>query len=106
MLNLIDTWTKAAVEHWIVSIEYYSYNKGEHTVREVEPDYVGVSRDGKNQGLWTTHCHLRNEGPRCFNPANIIKFAATNKMFTPSVNGKWEQLIPAYESKGLKDKEF
>lgn len=66
-LSLEDTWIKAAVEHVVVKIKYYSgKTKHELTEREVEPDLIGTSRDGKNSGYWATFCHLRGEGSRCF----------------------------------------
>jgi len=107
MLSLEETWIKAAVEHRIINIDYFSSRtKQEHTNRDVEPDFVGISKDGKNKGLWATFCHLRHEGPRCFLPNTVRRFGVTSKTFTPSSKGRWQELIPFYNEKGLKEKEF
>lgn len=107
MLNVIDTWIKAAVENVVIEIHYVSRRtKNELSIREVEPDFVGPSRNGTNIGCWTTFDHLRNEGPRCFMPDSIIKYKATDKTFEPSPKGRWKELIPEYEKRGLKDKSF
>ena len=107
MLSLEDAWIKAAVEHRIINIDYFSARtKREHTNRDVEPDFVGTSKDGKNNGLWATFCHLRNQGPRCFLPNTVRRFSVTSNTFNPSPNGRWRELIPIYNTKGLKEKEF
>ncbi len=107
MLSLEETWIKAAVEHRIINIDYFSARtKREHTNRDVEPDFVGFSKDGKNKGLWATFCHLRNQGPRCFLPNTIKRFKVANRKFIPSSQGRWQELIPLYNNKGLKEKEF
>lgn len=93
------------MEHVVLKIKYYSgRTKHELTEREVEPDFVGYSRNGANNGYWTTYCHLRNEGPRCFKQDSILEYAATAKSFEPSTLGRWKELIPQYEKLGLKDK--
>ncbi len=106
MLSLIDTWIKATVEHRILNIEYFSHTKQEYTKRDIEPDFIGPSRDGRNNGIWATFCHLRNEGPRCFQPHSVKHFSITEKSFSPSPLGRWKELLPLYEQKGLKEKEF
>lgn len=107
MLNLTGTWIKAAVEHRILNIDYFSARtRQEHTNRDIEPDFVGDSRNGKNSGLWATFCHLRHEGPRCFKPDSIRRFSVTNKSFLPPSVGRWQELLNEYERRGLKDKEF
>lgn len=107
MLSLEETWIKAAVEHKIINIDYFSARtKKEHTNRDVEPDFVGTSKNGTNKGFWATFCHLRHQGPRCFTPNNILKFEVTSKTFIPSPKGRWEELIPIYKEKGLREKEF
>ena len=107
MLSLKEAWIKAAVEHIVLTIEYFSARtKRELTRRAVEPDYVGVSRDGKNRGFFTTHCHLRRTGPRCFKADSIGKWAATEKTFKPSPHGRWRELVPIYNELNLKNKSF
>jgi len=107
MLSLEEAWIKAAVEHKIINIDYFSARtKREDTNRDVEPDFVGTSRDGRNKGLWATFCHLRHEGPRCFLPHTVKRFNVTSKIFTSSPNGRWQELIPLYNARGLKEKEF
>lgn len=106
MLLKKEIWVKAAVEHRILNINYFSSTKHEHTTRDVEPDFVGTSVDGKNDGLWTTYCHLRQEGPRCFHPETITQISVTEHTFVPSPRGRWKELIPFYEKQGLKDKDF
>src|SRR3989338_10764021 len=107
MLSLEDTWIKASVEHRILTIKYFSARtKKEETDRDVEPYFVGPSKDGVNIGLWTAFCHLRNTGPRCFQPENVKKFTLTSRMFTPSPHGRWQELIAVYNERGLKEKEF
>jgi len=107
MLSLTETWLKAAVEHRILNIDYFSRRtKQEFTNRDIEPDFIGLSKDGRNNGLWATFCHLRHEGPRIFKPDSIKKLKVTSKKFGPSSKGRWKELIPGYEKKGLKDKKF
>ena len=107
MLSLEEFLIKAAVEHKIINIDYFSARtKREDTNRDVEPDFVGTSRDGRNKGLWATFCHLRHEGPRCFLPHTVRRFSVTSKMFAPSSQGRWQELIPLYNTRGLKEKEF
>lgn len=100
-------WIKAAVEHRILHMKYFSARtKGEVTVREVEPDFVGLSNDGKTSGMWATYCHLRNEAPRCFKQDSIMELKATEQSFTPSPFGRWKELIGEYGSRGLKSVDF
>ena len=107
MLSLEEAWIKAAVEHKIINIDYFSARtKREDTNRDVEPDFVGTSKDGRNKGLWATFCHLRHQGPRCFLPNTVRRFSVTSKMFTPSSLGRWQELISLYNARGLKEKEF
>ena len=107
MLSLEETWIKAAVEHRIINIDYFSARtKREHTNRDIEPDFVGTSKDGKNSGLWAIFCHLRHQGPRCFIPNTLKKFIVTSKTFNPSPRGRWQELVPIYNARGLKVKEF
>jgi len=107
MLNIIDTWIKATVEHRIINIDYYSWRtKHEYTNRDIEPDFVGLSRDGKNQGLWATFCHLRHEGPRCFKADSIRRYSVSDRTFIPSALGRWNELIPLYEQSDLKNRPF
>ena len=105
-LSLEDTWIKAAVEHRVINIDYFSIRtKREYTKRDVEPDYMGASKNGF-LGLWATWCHLRSQGPRCFKPDSVKRFSITYKTFSPSPDGRWEELIPIYEQKGLKVRVF
>ncbi len=107
MLSLEETWIKAAVEHRILNIDYFSARtKRENTNRDIEPDFVGTSRDGRNRGLFATFCHLRHQGPRCFMPSTVKRFSATSKSFTPSPHGRWRELILVYKAKGLEHKNF
>lgn len=107
MLNTREAWIKAAVEHHILEMQYYSgKTKREVTIREVEPDFVGTSRNGANHGFWATFCHLRNEGPRCFSPETILSWKATGKSFEPSPMGRWKELENEYQRLGLGSKEF
>lgn len=106
-LSLEDTWIKASVEHVVVKIKYYSgKTKHELTEREVEPDFIGISRDGRNSGYWATFCHLRNEGPRCFKPETIFDYKATERTFVPSPHGRWEEMLGEYNARDLGSKSF
>ena len=107
MLNLTQTWIKAAVEHRIIELRYYSEKtKKEFTIREVEPDFIGASRDGSTSGCWATFCHLRRAGPRCFKEETILGYHATDKTFEPSPYGRWRELLSAYRQLGLAEKPF
>jgi hypothetical protein len=107
MLSLEDAWIKAAVEHNIINIDYFSARtKRENTNRDIEPDFVGTSRNGRNNGFWATFCHLRHQGPRCFQPNTVRRFNVTSKTFTPSIHGRWQELVPLYNARGLKNKSF
>ena len=105
MLSLFDAWIKAAVEHKTLAITYYSgKTKKQTTVREVEPDYYGLSRDGKNFGLWGI-CRLRRN-VRCFLPENVLGWKYVGNSFTPNPQGRWRELIPIYEKKKLAQQKF
>ena len=105
MLSLIDAWIKAAVEHKTLAITYYSgKTKKKTTVREVEPDYYGWSRDGKNFGLWGI-CRLRGN-VRCFLPENVLDWRYVGDSFTPNPLGRWRELKPIYEKRKLAQQKF
>lgn len=105
MLSLIDAWIKAAVEHRTLEIVYYSgRTKGQTTVREVEPDYCGLSADGNNSGLWAV-CRMRRD-IRCFKPDSVLKWSYVGNPFVPNPRGRWQELVQTYNSKGLADQEF
>ena len=107
MLSKREAWIKAAVEHVILEIKYFSgKTRGEFTIRQVEPDFVGWGRDGRNNGYWATFCHLRYEGPRCFTPETIIQYKTTGQSFEPSSLGRWRELVSEYERLGLVSKSF
>jgi len=107
MLSLTDKWVKAAVEHRVLNIDYFSWRtKHEYTKRDIEPDFVGTSRNGRNNGLWATFCHLRKRGPRVFELDSVKRFSVTSKTFVPSSKGRWKELIPIYGEKGLKHIDF
>ena len=100
LLNLSDAWIKAAVEHVTLQISYYSARtKGQRTIREVEPDYFGPSRDGKNSGCWG-HCRLR-QANRVFVVDSILGWEYVGNQFQPNPKGRWSELIPIYNRKQL-----
>lgn len=104
-LSLIDAWIKAAVEHKTLTIVYYSgKTKKQTTVREVEPDYVGFSRDGKNFGLWGI-CRLRGN-VRCFLPENVHGWKYVGDSFNPNPRGRWQELMPIYKKRKLDQQKF
>lgn len=100
MISLIDAWIKAAVEHRTLEITYYSKTKDETTVREVEPDFYGQSTNGQNFGCFG-FCRLRGGEIRCFLPENILEWRYIGDSFRPHTNGRWQELIAAYQQKGL-----
>ena len=105
MLSLIDVWIKAAVEHKTLEITYYSgKTKEELTVREVEPDYYGVSVNGRNSGLWGI-CRLRG-GVRCFQPETILQWRYIGDSFSPNPRGRWQELISTYQQRALAQSNF
>lgn len=105
MLTLIDAWIKAAIEKKTLEITYYSgKTKKEETIREVEPDFVGQSTDGKNIGLWG-FCRLRKQ-IRCFHPENVRKWRYIGNSFSPNPQGRWQELQSAYVSKKLDIEKF
>lgn len=98
-MNIEQLWIKAAVEHRCIEVTYWSgRTKKELTTRIVEPDFVGIFRDGKQTGLWATFCHLRNEDPRCFKIDSLIAAKFTEKFFEPSPYGRWLELVSLYQS--------
>ncbi|MBW1716778.1 MAG: hypothetical protein JRJ77_13290 [Deltaproteobacteria bacterium] len=100
--TLSDAWIKASVEHVTLVIEYYSNRtKGEFTTREVEPDFYGTSKDGRNTGCWGL-CRLRNAN-RVFYEDSIRSWAPTENTFIPNPRGRWKELIPIYTARGLKN---
>ncbi|OIO21775.1 hypothetical protein AUJ17_01170 [Candidatus Micrarchaeota archaeon CG1_02_47_40] len=105
--SMEGAWIKAAVEHTVLEIEYYSAKtKHELTKRKVNPDFIGPDRRGRNNGFWTTFDHLRNEGPRCFKPETILRWSATAERFEPSKDGRWKELLIKYAQLGLEFKSF
>ena len=99
-LDLIDAWIKAAVEHVTLKISYYSARtKGQASVREVEPDFFGTSRDGKNTGCWG-FCRLRRQN-RVFMIDSILGWEFVGNSFQPNPRGRWKELLPIYNSKKL-----
>ena len=105
MLSLIDAWIKASVEHRTLEITYYSGKTKKQTlVREVEPDYYGWSRNGKNFGLWGI-CRLR-KNVRCFLPENVLGWKYVGNSFTPNPRGRWQELMPIYEKRNLAQQKF
>jgi hypothetical protein len=100
MISLEDAWIKSAVEHRTIEIKYFSgRTKAEMTVREVEPDYFGWSRDGKNFGCWGI-CRLRG-GDRCFKPDSVYEWRYVGDSFEPNPYGRWQELLPIYKQRGL-----
>jgi hypothetical protein len=105
VLSLVDAWTKAAVEHKTLEITYYSgRTKGETTVREVEPDYCGWSINHRNFGLWAV-CRMRND-VRCFKRETVISWRYIGNSFAPNPRGRWQELVPVYDSGGLAREQF
>ncbi|KUG20612.1 MAG: WYL domain-containing protein [Methanomicrobiaceae archaeon] len=98
VLSFRDVWVKAAVEHVILTIMYRS-KKGEITTRDVEPDFI-VFR-GSTLCYYAAYCHLRHEGPRCFQPSRILGCSVTDRTFQPSPKGRWRELLPLYQARGL-----
>jgi predicted DNA-binding transcriptional regulator YafY len=104
MISLIDAWIKAAVEHQTIEITYRS-EKNETTVREVEPDYYGWSTNGRNFGCFG-FCRLRDGNIRCFKPENILEWRYVGNLFSPDPQGRWHELMPVYQQKGLEQASF
>lgn len=99
--TLSDAWIKASVEHVTLRISYYSgRTKKELTEREIEPDFIGKSRDGRNAGCWG-YCKLRRAN-RVFYPDSIKSWSYVGNLFTPNPQGRWQELIPSYNQRGLK----
>ena len=93
--TLFDAWVKAAVERVTLRISYHSVRtKGELTEREVEPDFIGTSRDGRNSGCWG-YCRLRGAN-RVFYPDSIKSWTYVGNPFTPNPQGRRHELIPLY----------
>ncbi|MFX0088075.1 MAG: hypothetical protein ACFFAU_20645 [Candidatus Hodarchaeota archaeon] len=106
-MEVREAWIKASVEHWILRIKYLSRKKGEITQREIEPDFIGYSRDGKNYGYWAAYDYLRRDSPRCFKPENIMEWNVSKRKFDFSSFSsvrRWRELIPLYESLNLNNK--
>jgi len=100
-MNIEDAWIKAAFEHVTLRIQYYSgRTKGEITIREVEPDYVGVDRRGRNYAYWGI-CRLRGRRNRSFKPDSILGWEYVGDVFTPNPRGRWRELEPLYRARKL-----
>lgn len=100
MLSLVDAWIKAAVEHKTLRIRYFSARtKKGFTMRVVEPDFVGWSRDGRVSGLWR-FCRLRRAN-RVFKPDSILRWYCVGETFSPNPRGRWRELIPFYAERKL-----
>ena len=105
MSSLIEVWVKAAVEHKTLRILYFSARtKRQPTIREVEPDFVGMSRDVHNIGLWA-FCRLR-QAIRVFEPDSILKWEYAGDGFVPNPKGRWRELVGIYNKWKLADKEW
>jgi len=99
-LSLLDTWVKAAVEHRILKIRYYSgIIKDELTEREVEPDFIVTTEKWKDFGCWA-FCRLRNK-VRVFNVQGILNWELTEDKFYPNPNGRWRELAEFYGERNL-----
>jgi len=106
MLSLEDAWVKASIEHKTLQITYYSgRTKQELTSREVEPDYYGWSITLKNFGLWGI-CRLRGRAIRCFKPDSVLRWQYVGNSFVPNPFGRWKELMPIYQQRGLSKKSF
>jgi len=106
-MNIIEAWIKAAIEQVILRITYISKTKGELTVREVSPDYVGYDKKGRIKALWATYDYLRKEGPRAFYPQRIQQWEATKKSFTVSnPHSRRKELFSLYNKLNLKKRSF
>ena len=104
VLSLEEAWIKAAIEHVTLEITYYNKTKNEVTVREVEPDYFGWSRNGRNFGCWGI-CRLRGDN-RCFSPDEVRSWKYIGNEFTANIAGRWQELLPLYNQRGLKSIPF
>ncbi|RXE56706.1 hypothetical protein ABH15_00535 [Methanoculleus taiwanensis] len=102
-LNLPDTWVKAAVEHVVVQILYRT-PEGEIISREVEPDAIAFK--GENVASLTGYAHADRALLQCFRPEQIIGFSPTGRQFRPPSGGKWEDLRPLYNSRGLAGRDW
>jgi hypothetical protein len=105
-LELREAWVKASIEHRILRIRYFSKRKREVTIREVEPDFFGYSKEG-SFGCWAFFDYLRRDRSRCFKPDKILEWKVTRRKFNPSRFAsirRWRELIPLYQNLGL-DKE-
>ena len=101
-LSVEDAWIKAAIEHVTLRIVYYSgKTKRQLTTREVEPDFIGLSKDGKNNGCWG-FCRLR-KGNRVFEPQHIQSWEHVGTPFTPNSEGRWRELLSKYNAKKLSE---
>jgi len=103
VLSFRDVWVKAAVEHIVLTIMYRSKG-GEITTRDVEPDYIIFK--GQTLCYFAAYCHLRKEGPRCFQPSRILGCTVTDRTFQPGEKGRWRELLPLYQARGLAGKSF
>jgi predicted DNA-binding transcriptional regulator YafY len=105
LVTLEDAWIKASVEHKTIEIKYQliktknNTSVREITVREVEPDFYGLSKNGKNFGRWG-FCRLRGE-IRCFSPDSIIEWRYVGDDFTPNLVGRWGELMGIYNQRAL-----
>jgi len=100
MATLEEAWIKTSIECKTLKITYRD-SKGEVTVREVEPDFFGWSRNGKNFGCWG-FCRLRGD-IRCFSPENILDWHYVGNSFEHNPVGRWRELLPLYEQRKLND---
>lgn len=99
-LSLENAWIKAAVEHVVLEIKYFSAKtKGEYTTRRVEPDFYGWDVRDRNFGCWG-YCRLR-EGNRVFVPSSVHSWKSTEIKFTPNPIGRWRELLPKYHQRNL-----
>jgi len=106
-MDIIEAWIKAAVEQVVLKIIYKSKTKGEITVREVVPDYVGYDKKGRIKALWATYDYLRGNGPRAFYPQRIQQWEATKKSFTVlNPHSRREELFSLYNKLNLKNRPF
>lgn len=102
-LDLPDAWVKAAVEHVVVQILYRT-PEGEIVTLELEPDAIAFS-GGEAVGFlgYTPRDHALLQ---CCRPAKILGFAATDRRFSPPPRGRWRELVPRYERRGLAGREW
>lgn len=86
---ILETLSKAIIEHKVISATYYSFSSNTLTEREIEPYFITIN----NRHYYLVgYCHLRNE-VRDFRVSRFQKVAITDISYTQKKSFSYQDYI-------------